>query len=230
MACSIEIDPLESDLFVAAQIFGHKEYGLEALPADRLSACASELRAAGRIPVIIDGGANVGYSALYFASQFPDALVVALEPDATSFDALLRNCAGNSQIVARHAALWSHGDGVRLQATENGSWAHFVSTDGDLTPSVTLHSLFEDNPAWSPLVIKLDIEGGEKAVLAASPGVFQTAMCIMIEPHDFKFRGEACLTPLFRALADRPMDTLISGENLILLDPKLTRQGTPLRA
>jgi FkbM family methyltransferase len=221
---TIEIDPLDSDLFVAAQIFGHKEYALDDRVVDRLNEHSAELRKAGRVPVIIDGGANVGYSALFFAETYPEALVVALEPDQNAFASLERNVADQPRVRSIHAALWSHAEGVRLQSTANGSWGHFVG-DGDggkLTPSVTLHSLFAANPEWEPLIVKLDIEGAEKIVVAASPDVFRSAACIMIEPHDFKLRGAACLGPLFKVLADRPMDTLIHGENLILLDPRVT--------
>jgi hypothetical protein len=59
-------------------------------------------------------------------------------------------------------------------------------------------------------------------VVAASPDVFRSAACIMIEPHDFMLHGAACLAPLFKTLADRPMDTLVNGENLILIDSRVT--------
>jgi len=218
----IEIDPLDSDLFVVAQIFGHKEYALGDHVTHQLNARAAELKRSGRIPVIIDGGANVGYSALFFAETFPEALVVALEPDANTLAALKRNVAAQSRIQCIHAALWSHANGVHLQSTANGSWGHFVGDQGLLTPSVTLHDLFVENPEWVPLIVKLDIEGAEKTVVAASPQVFRLASCIMIEPHDFKFHGAACMTPLFKVLADRPMDTLINGENLFIIDPLFT--------
>jgi FkbM family methyltransferase len=219
----IEIDPLDSDLFVAAQIFGHKEYALDDRSTAQLNQRAAELRKIGQVPVIIDGGANVGYSALFFAANFPEALVVALEPDQNSFEALKRNTAKQTRVLAIHGALWSHNGGVHLQSTANGSWGRFVGDQGELTPSMTLHGLFADNPDWRPLIVKLDIEGGEKTVVAASPDVFSSAECIMIEPHDFKFHGAASLAPLFKVLADRPMDTLINGENLFLIDPSLTR-------
>jgi len=216
--CVIEIDPLDSDLFVASQIFGHKEYALGGPFTERLNAHAAELRKAGRVPVIIDGGANVGYSALFFAATFPEALVVALEPDQRAAAALQRNTADQPRVRPIHAALWSHADGVRLQSDAAGSWGSFVGDQGALTPSVTLHGLFAENPDWAPFIVKLDIEGAEKTVVAASPEVFRSAACIMIEPHDFKFLGGACLTPLFKVLADRPMDTFINGENLLFID------------
>jgi FkbM family methyltransferase len=221
----IEIDPLDSDLFVASQIFGHKEYSIGAAITGRLNAHAAELKTDGRTPVIIDGGANVGYSALYFAGTFPEALVVALEPDQHAVAALERNTAGHPRIRPIHAALWSHADGVRLQADAAGSWGSFVGEQGQLTPSVTLHGLFAENPGWAPLIVKLDIEGAEKAVVEASPEVFRQAVCIMIEPHDWRLYGGACLAPLFKMLADRPMDTFVNGENLLLIDSALIGAG-----
>ncbi len=218
---TIEIDPLDSDPAVAAKIFGHKEYALEDRVTGRLNVYAAELRKARRVPVIIDGGANVGYSALFFAATFPEALVVALEPGKNTVMALKRNIADHPRIRPIHAALWSHADGVHLQSSGK-SWARRVGDGGELAPSVTLHGLFAETPEWTPLIVKLDIEGAEKTVVAASPDAFRSAACIMIEPHDFLFHGAACLAPLFKALADRPMDTLINGENLILIDPKLT--------
>lgn len=225
----IEIDPLDSDLFVAAQIFGHKEYALDDRVTCRLNDHSAALRKAGHVPVIIDGGANVGYSALFFAESYPEALVIALEPDQSTVASLKRNVADEPRVRSIHAALWSHTDGIRLQSTADGSWGHFVSDgdSGELIPSVTLHGLFAENPEWRPLIVKLDIEGAEKTVVAASADVFRSTACIMIEPHDFRLPGGACLAPLFKALADRPMDTLINGENLILLDPRVTAHISP---
>jgi FkbM family methyltransferase len=219
---SIEINPRDSDLFVAAQIFGHKEYALSDRLTGRLNERSAELRKAGRVPVIVDGGANVGYSALFFADTYPEALVVALEPGESAVASCKRNIAAHPRVQVMNAALWSHSEGVRLQSATNGSWARFVGDKGDLTPSVTLHELFDKNSEWEPLIVKLDIEGAEKTVVGASPNVFRSAACIMIEPHDFIFCGAACLAPLFKVLADRPMDTLINGENLILVDPRMT--------
>jgi len=54
------------------------------------------------------------------------------------------------------------------------------------------------------LILKLDIEGSEKEVIEADPGVVCSAMCIMIEPHDFMQPGRGCLTPLLpRSQASR---------------------------
>src|SRR5208283_3234213 len=100
---AIEINPLDSDLYVAARIFGHEEYALDDQVTGRLNERAAELRKAGRVPVIIDGGANVGYSARFFADTYPEALVVALEPCQSTVTSLKRNIADQPRVQSIHA-------------------------------------------------------------------------------------------------------------------------------
>src|SRR5687767_864934 len=47
---------------------------------------------------IIDAGANTGLSALYFADRFPNANIIALEPDKDNFEIALQNTKNNSRI------------------------------------------------------------------------------------------------------------------------------------
>jgi len=215
------VRPLDSDLFVASQIFGSQEYHPGALVACALRRRAAEWRAEGRTPVIIDGGANVGYAALFFAQQHPDAVVVAVEPDPVTFRQLAANCAGVDRILPVLAAVWSHENGVSLVTDRgHGSWAHQVVEAG-ATPSRTLASLIAMIPGGRPLIIKLDIEGAEREVCAASADALREAACLMIEPHDFMVPGAGCLSALYSALDGRRVDTLLRGENLILYDSSL---------
>ncbi len=207
-------------MFVLGQIFGTKEYDIG---ADR-TAALNQLSAAwieeGTQPVIVDAGANVGYSALYFGQTYPNAVVLAIEPDPETFAQLSLNCRGYDCVVPVHAALWSHDDGVSLQTTDAASWSRRVS-DGGLTPSMTLETLLARIPRARLLILKLDIEGGEKEVCRASAMVVRGTPCVIVEPHDFKFPNAGCLAPLYSALAGRDVDTLILGENLMIIDATL---------
>jgi FkbM family methyltransferase len=222
----IYIRPTDSDLFVASQIFGWREYDIGIKPRKALNSLAAIWRKQGDIPVIVDAGANVGYSALYLADSFPDALVLAVEPDGATLDALKRNCAGSERIIPVHAALWSHEKGVSLRsAAALGSWARSVE-EGGSTPSRRLDLLLADIPRARVLLIKLDIEGAEREVCSSAQESIRIAPCIMIEPHDFMFPGAGCLTPLYSAVAGRKMDTLLRGENIFLLDSTLAEAAT----
>ena len=216
-----EIRPLDTDLKVATQIFGRQEYDLgdSWSPINRL---AAEWKAEGDTPVIIDAGANVGYSALYFAHKVPTAVVVAIEADRGTFEVLCKNVASNKRIKPIHAAVWSHEKGVSMTAEgENNSWAGRVSEYGSRVPSLLLPSTFADIPNGRRLVVKLDVEGAEAEICKASPEILHEVPCIMIEPHDWLLPGAGTVSSLFNALAGRRVDTLLRGENLLIVDSSL---------
>lgn len=216
----IKIRPVESDLFVLSQIFGSKEYEVGSYWESLLSQVASAWLEQGRVPIIVDAGANIGVSSLYFSMVFPQATVVAVEPDEDTFELLVRNCAHRKNILAVNAALWSHDRGVSIRSSANGSWAHTVA-DGGLTKSMTLRQLISLVDAASLLVLKLDIEGAEKEVCRVSESELRQAPCILVEPHDFLAPGSGCLTHLFAAIGGQEIDTVLRGENIILFNNRL---------
>ena len=59
--------PKTTDIRVFRQIYVSREYR-----------CLDEVRDAG---LIIDCGANVGYSSAYFLTRFPKSYLIAIEPD-----------------------------------------------------------------------------------------------------------------------------------------------------
>jgi FkbM family methyltransferase len=213
----LAVRPCDSDPFVLVQIFTKREYDARPFWMTRLNTVAAGMRTSGRVPVIVDAGANVGYSALYLADHFPDAVVVAVEPDPECVAQIRANCAANQRIRVVHAALWSHGDGVDLTNRDEGSWANRV-VDGGNTPSVTLESILTEVVGAAPFLLKLDIEGAETEVCRASPHLLSRFACIMIEPHDWMLPGSGGLTPLYDAVAGRKTDTLIRDETLMLFD------------
>lgn len=212
---AFEVRPLDSDLFVLSQIFGWQEYGVDADRLAGLRSTAAEWRAAGIEPLIIDAGANVGYSSVFFADLFPGVRVLAVEPDRTSFALLRRHASDNSAITAVYGALWSHNHGLELRSSDNGSWGS-ETIEGNGTPSQRLDDLISSIPNARALLIKLDIEGAEQQVIESCPEVFAAAKCILVEPHDFKTPGSACLQPLYRVAGRKRFDTILNGENLLL--------------
>jgi hypothetical protein len=69
-------------------------------------------------------------------------------------------------------------------------------------------------------VLKLDIEGAEVEVVPHSAKTIQSCPCILIEPHDWMFPDRNALRPFFKMFADREIDTVLHGENVIFFDTK----------
>ena len=67
----------------------------------------SETVAAGRHPVIIDLGANIGLASRQFASRFPGARLIAVEPGPRNFALLERNTSHLRSIERLQGAVWS---------------------------------------------------------------------------------------------------------------------------
>jgi FkbM family methyltransferase len=211
----LDVRPGDSDPFVLSQIFGWEEYQFDPAHLLNLRKIALDWQADGVNAVIIDAGANVGYSAIYLAGLFPGTRVLAIEPDRTTYEILERHAWANPDINPVHAALWSHDLGLELQTSKNGCWATKVA-EGRGTPSRRLDALIGAIPNARPLIIKLDIEGAEREVVQSCPEIFAGAKCIMVEPHDFENPGAGCLSPLYAIAAKGKFDTILSGENLML--------------
>jgi len=105
-----------SDLGVIVKVLGSHEYGF---PFD------------GTPKLIIDAGANIGISALYFAQRFPDAKIYAIEPEEGNFELLKKNCNGRPNIILKKAALWNHSTRVIFRP-EAENW-HLLSKKPTVT-------------------------------------------------------------------------------------------------
>jgi len=228
----IVVRPLESDISVAAQIFGREDYKLDPILTEALHRKARDWLRSGDRPVIIDGGANVGYAAIYFAKTYPEATVLAIEPDLETFGMLCRNTRATENIICIRSALWSDDRGVELMHYPPvGSWAtktvaarSGAANDGRLlTPSIRLDQVGGAIPNARILILKLDIEGAERQACASAAAVVGSTPCIIVEPHDFIARGSGSLSPLFTHLAKKDVDTYVSGENIVFADSSLFR-------
>ncbi len=221
---SIILRPRESDPVVASSVLGWDEYGMGERAETALNRLAARWRARGHTPVIIDGGANVGYAALYFARRFPQATIIAVEPNPETFKILEKNCAAHSQIRTMFGALWSHNRGVSLHSDRDSSWADNVREGSD-TPSMLMQDLMKTIPGGMPLIIKLDIEGAEGEVCRSAPELLRKAACLLIEPHDYLNPGSSCLSPLYDALKGQKVDTLLVGEYIALIASSLLKES-----
>jgi FkbM family methyltransferase len=106
--------PNTSDEEVIKQIFENRDYDLAPVRrGDDLVACRRAQAKDGKKPLIVDVGANTGAASLYAHRAFPDARIVAVEPDRQNFELLVANAAG-FPISCRLAAVTSRPTLVRV--------------------------------------------------------------------------------------------------------------------
>lgn len=178
-----------SDIFVFWQIFIRREYS-----------CANDLTDVG---LVIDCGANAGYSPAYFLSRFPACHVIAIEPDPETFLVLRRNMAPyGDRVQALNFAVWGRSAGLKLVDTysDGRAWTRQVrEVRPEETPdlnAVDIGSLLRESCFDRISLLKVDIEGAEAAVFADAPWI-DLVDNIVIELHDDTSFGNA--TSVFNA-------------------------------
>ena len=137
--------------------------------------------------VLYDIGANVGPYTLIAAKL--GGRVVAFEPSPTSYADLCRNAALNdAEVIALPFALW---DETRLvdfafRTLRPGDAQHRVVDGGGGTPIVAarLDDLVREYDLPPATHVKLDVDGGEAAVIRGGPGTFGRCRTVIVEGDD----------------------------------------------
>jgi len=122
---------------------------------------------------VVDAGANVGYASARFLTMFPNARLVAVEPDPGNFAVLLRNLAPfGDRATAVQGGIWD-ADSPLCIAPEDfrdgRAWSLTVreanALDYPVFRGFTLESLFDRFGIDRAALLKLDIEGSETKIL-----------------------------------------------------------------
>lgn len=211
----------QRDHAVFQQVWIKGEYHLAgAAPPqfERLMAAYRGMLAAGQRPLILDAGAHVGMSVLWWRRLFPEALILAVEPSPANLAVLRRNLEGVPGVVIRQAALAGAPGTLRIAGSgEAGAAVRLAETaEGESVPAVTVPQLMQEAGAERLLLAKVDIEGGEAAVFAADPTWLDRTEALAIEPHDWLFPGAGTSRPIFAAIGSRHFDFVGHGENMLL--------------
>lgn len=138
-------------------------------------------------PYIIDCGANIGLSVLYFKKNYPHAQIVAFEPDFEIFKILNENIHtfNLKDVHCVNKAVWSSeteldfysdgSDGGRIQYSE------LLASKIQKIKTTTLFNYLNQPVDF----LKIDIEGAELEVLKSIKHQLQNVTFLFIEYHSF---------------------------------------------
>ena len=197
--------PNTSDWAVFRQIFLEEEYAVDITkPPD----------------IIIDAGANIGLFTIYIKTRFPKARVICLEPDPDNFIQLEKNLRPYNDVECLQAGLWNCNTRLRVLDKYNmGKWAMAVepTTDHRGIESLDMDTLMKRFNLNRLDVVKIDIEGSEKAVFAHNyERWLERTDMIIIELHDHFIQG--CARTFFSATNEcwPNYDYSTKGENTVV--------------
>ena len=170
-------------------------------------------------PVIIDCGANIGISVLYFKSLYPHAIVHCFEPYSKAVEYLKRNIEENdlqNVFVYREAVSARDGE-IKLNIPADANMLNPTvliakdSTVSEIVKSVKLSS-FVNSIKEDIDLIKLDVEGAEYEIIEDlhNSGLLATGKVRMfiIEYHDSVFKDALRLKRFIGMLSDNNYNVL----------------------
>lgn len=137
-------------------------------------------------PVILDGGANIGVSTLFFIQNYPTAQIRAYEADPTIFQYLKVNLSKfegkNVELFGK--AVWVENGFISFAA--EGSDAGYIAENVPSALKVPTFRLKEEIEKLEQVdMLKLDIEGAETKVLTDCGDSLSKVKNIFVEFHSY---------------------------------------------
>lgn len=137
-------------------------------------------------PVIIDCGANVGVSVLYFKRLYPNSIIEAFEPDPAIASYLKKNLLANKveNVNLHQKAIWKDDKGVDfgVEGADGGS----VFLKGKKSMRVETVRLKDILSLYKDIdLLKIDIEGAEVEVIKDCNEDLKKVKYLFIEYHSW---------------------------------------------
>lgn len=207
----------DSDYEVVRQTLRNKEYAVpnpavEQRIADKYQSLLSE----GKVPIIVDAGANIGIASIWFNTTFPKAVVVAIEPDPENIKVLKENIADRaSNVRVVGAAIGSRPGFVALNNPEGLSWAVQTERAESGCPIISIDEIIDSVENGALFIVKVDIEGFENDLFSENLDWLKQAFAVFIEPHDWLLPGKYTSRSFQKAMASEVFELFLRGENLM---------------
>lgn len=147
--------------------------------------------------VLVDVGANIGMTSLWLAKQYDCRRIIAVEPSAGNAAVARENFASNGIDAVVHEAAAGARDGdakfYEVSSSTNGRLVFDDDQEADLPVGVvkavpvrviSMASILASLPADMPIdLMKVDIEGGEQALLTGDVSWLARVKTLLIEFH-----------------------------------------------
>lgn len=217
----------QSDLYILRENFVHNIYDFEYekfLP---------------EVSYILDLGANIGLSSLYFQMRFQNAQIICVEPVQENIEILKQNAYINNfswevekaAIQAKQAEVilypnewWSSSTVTKSVANKRESHTGRFEHKLKLTPKkikgLTVSNILDKYQIATADILKMDIEGAEEQCILDSPQWLRRVKVLIIEIHEKYVNRNKITTALakngFTMMSGRsgPTDVFINEEVL----------------
>ena len=172
--------------------------------------------------VLVDAGAYTGLSTVYFATRYPSATIIAVEPSHDNYELLARNTEGLANVHLVHAALWNERGTLDMVDPGYGPFAYRVGRSDATTANdagrehvdaLAVPDIVETYSLERIDLLKVDIEGSEVEVFTDASGWIDRVDALCLELHDRLRPG--CSRAFFGAVGDFEVEQW-RGESVLM--------------
>ncbi len=168
--------------------------------------------------VIIDLGANIGLTTVFFKKKFPNAKIISVEPESSNFSLLKKNTKNLDDIVLIQGGIWKRSTNLLIEDNGYGHYGYTVKEinepSEDSIPAYGIKDIVDKEKIDSIDILKIDIEGSEKELFQENfEHWLPMVKVLIIELHDRMKPG--CAQSFFKVMSDYNFTFTIKGENII---------------
>jgi FkbM family methyltransferase len=173
---------------------------------------------------ILDAGAHIGCSSIYYALKYPGARIVAIEAEGANFRQLCLNVGKIPAIRPVHAAVFHQSGQVVVTNPGDQPWEFRVGAPTSATPAgnsliraMTIGELIQFSGFPRLDILKLDIEGAEREVFENdAPSWLRLVRRMTVELHDRVKPG--CTQSFEKAVSDIPHRLIKTLNNTVWIN------------
>jgi FkbM family methyltransferase len=217
------------DRGVVNQIFRHNDYNIgDWVQGRKLTEYYHEKSKAGPM-LIIDAGANIGASTIYFLEMYKNSFVYAIEPAIKNWEILELNTANYPNKINFHGAIAETDGDLFLEDPGYSDWGfRTTAVVHEGYGAVKIKSICPDTILASPsvrdlapLILKIDIEGGEASLFSGDTSWMKRFPLIIIELHDWILPFSGSSRNFIKAVGAYDFDFVYRSENIFLFNREI---------
>ena len=216
------------DIGVIKQIFINEDYDIFNMVQGKKLIEYHKEKSKNLPSLIIDAGANIGASSVYFSSAYVNSFIFAIEPEIKNFKLLSFNTLGLN-IFNFHGAIDNTDRELILEDPGLSDWGFRTKFTNKAKnkldkiksispPSILFHP---STKKTNPLILKIDIEGGEDSLFKGDVNWINNFPLIIIELHDWMLPFSGSSRNFIKAISKLDFDFVYRGENIFLFNRKI---------
>jgi FkbM family methyltransferase len=218
------------DKGVIGQIFHSKDYDLTRFSHNK--SVVNYYNSLNTKALIIDAGANIGCSAVWFSSVFEKSYVYAIEPDDVNFEILEKNTQHYGNKFNFHGGLSNQGGFLKIIDPGHSDWGFRTeqvasnNNDEKLVRTINVNEILSsaNSNSISPFICKIDIEGAESFLFSSDCEWVDSFPVLILELHDWMLPFSGSSRNFFKCMSQLDFDFLYHGENVFLFNSRILKK------